>query len=209
MKELQNKDLNFLQASSGKKKEIKKSSGRKPLILLFPVILLAVGLGYWGYLQWQKIGYENDKEKYSNALSDMTSSSEYQEIGELDKKISELETDIAPARAARDAIDSYPDIAESVFKQITKAAQGKITILYYNYASTDGMLTFSCRTNDVTEITAFVGRLRTADIFSAIKYSGYSVYGDSNSSGTTPQNKIYQFEIGANLKAKDVAANDN
>ena len=89
------------------------------------------------------------------------------EIGQLDQIISDAETAIG-------YIESYPLPTGEVVKAFYRCADGLAAISISGYDAASGIFSLSASTENAAAVNRFVERLRSAEAFSDVYYTGYS-----------------------------------
>ena len=200
MRQLQQKDLNFLKAVQTVQ-PIKKRNGKKGLLIAFPAVLLVAGLGSWGGLQWQYITLNSTMEENAITVDNMAGDSQYQQALDAEKTLSALRTKVENARLARTAMDSYPALSQTMFDRIAVCAGDSVQISSYSYNASNGVLLFSCKTDSISGAALFISRLRNAGVFYSLSYTGYV---ENNGEGDV---LYYAFDANGVLNGKEALTN--
>lgn len=199
MKALQQRDLDFLQASAVKRKDKKQSNGKLIALVVFPAALLIAGVGSWGFLQWKNTSLEQKKAQYSETLNNLDSDEDYQQALALEQEAGVLNSNYKEASEMQAALQSYPEFTKSFFDQLKTAAGTKISILSYSYTASDGLLQLRGTADGVSQTAVFVNALRNTGLFSALSYSGYTKEQAGQTAGAQP---LYDFQIRGILKGR-------
>lgn len=202
MKALQQKDLDFLQASAVKRKEKKQSNGKLIALVVFPAVLLIAGVGSWGFLQWKNTSLEQKKAQYSETLNNLGSDDDYQRALALELQAGILNSNYKTASEMQEAFNSYPEFTKSFFDQLKTAAGNKISLLSYSYTASDGLLQLRGTAEGVSQTAVFVNALRNTGLFSALSYTGYTKEQAGQAGGAQP---LYAFQIRGILKGRSAS----
>lgn len=195
MRQLQQKDLNFLKAVQTVQ-PIKKRNGKKGMLIAFPAVLLVAGLGSWGGLQWQYLTLNSAMEENAITVDNMAGDGQYQQALDAEKTLSALRAKVENARLARQALNSYPALTSGLFDQILECAGDSIRITGYSYSASDGLLVISGEAEGIGDAALFVGKLRVSGIFVSLGYTGYA----KDSTGEPP---VYLFSASGVLKGRE------
>ena len=201
MKQLQQKDLNFLKASQPVQ-QTEKKRGLKPLVILFPILLLVAGLGSWGFLQLQAFSLYGQISDAKQALQSLKADEKYAQLQTTEQSLAGLQTKVTNARLARAAMDSYPSLTASVFDTIGQCAGGSVRITAYSYIAADGLLHISGQAAGIADAALFESKLRYSGLFASLGYAGYTL--DQTATDGFP----YYFDVSGTLWGKEAGGND-
>lgn len=197
MKALKVKDFNLLKAPYVSPD--KKPSGKKVWrVLLLPVLLLVLGLGWFAAIKIQTFLTMREIRTLQQSVTELRENSDYQTALEAETELSFLNTGVQNMQIIRQMMDSYPVLDSSMFGAITGAMGEDIAITGYAYTASDGSLAITGRAESVTSSSAFVSRLRQTGLFSAISYSGYL-------SGQTADGTGYSFQVTCILNEREAS----
>lgn len=197
MKALKTKDINLLTApyvSPNKRPTGKRVRG----VVLFPILLLVLGLGWFAAVKVQTFLTEREMTKLQQSITELRGDADYQDALLAETELSALNTDVQTMQTIRQMLDSYPVLNGAVFDALSGVTGSDIRITGYAYTAADGSLSLTGRAGGVTSAAAFVSRLRQTGLFSTISYSGYVA-------GQTTDGTGYSFHVTGVLKAGEVS----
>jgi len=96
-------------------------------------------------------------------------------------------------------IQTYPILTKDVEKILFDTAKGYAEIEVGSFDAENGLVNVTAKARDVELINQYIYRLQDQDIFSSVKYSGYTY----NQDGTWSINVTCMFAEGVGREAKD------
>lgn len=172
MKQLQSKDINFLRMLQPVQ-QAKQKGSKKGLLVIPPLLMLILGIGAWGLLQWQHWIYVKQTDTCAKQIEDIKTDAQYIQAREAEEKLAALQEKVKEAQLVRDALDSYPMLTGSLFETIQQCAGETIEITGYSYNAVDGLFIISGKAQGISDAAVFVGKLRVSGIYATLGYTGH------------------------------------
>jgi len=172
---IQYKDINLIAAMDRKQQKAKaeKATAIRLPILVLVLVALLLGFAYY-YLYTNTNELEEQKTALNLYLNDPITLADYNESFKAEAEAQRMMTQAGELERVLLNLSSYPDIYGGDFHLIYEYAGDRVVISGVNYSRTTGVLAFEAESYTVTGVPIFVSQLRMSNIFSDVKYEGYT-----------------------------------
>jgi hypothetical protein len=191
-----NRELNLLAALDRGKQRRKADKGTVIAIALVAVVCASA------FLFWMQARGETDQltERRDAALAyteDPATIAAYNDSLAMQQQAQSMQAQADALTGAIDAIEAYPDMTGSDYKNLFRIAGGKVDLSAISYDRQTGTLAFDAKCSSATRIPIFISALRSSGIFSDVTYGGYAggEYTVPGEPQTTSDGSIVSTEI--------------
>ncbi|MGI5891674.1 MAG: hypothetical protein ACOX7H_02900 [Bacillota bacterium] len=186
---LKAKDINFYAVY--KEKPAKTSAERQRTKILLSLVFVLLGMmSVYGYLQFQIYMTNHQIEPVIAYIESPVGQDLYDKAIIAENQRNHLEQEKKNLILVQEALQSYPVMTEKEFALLDLCQNSYITLEQIKFDKNLAQFSIWAASDRVTDIPAYIERLKKTGMFSYIVYEGY----------TMDQNNRYNFNLTCTLK---------
>ncbi|MEG0942912.1 MAG: hypothetical protein RSD07_12175 [Angelakisella sp.] len=179
------------------KAPISREQEQRLAIVLFPLLLVVIMAGFYGFLRIQISHLDRQIAPVKTYLNTTDTQTMHQRADMLKRKYDSIVSLTEAMITAEAAVDSFPHLDKEMLSAVYDLTEAKVTVMNLAYNGTTGILHITVDTSRPESGLDYIERLRQSGHFTGLTHTGYS--------GENAENTPYTIEIfGALPSPKEV-----